>query len=124
MHTLIWIGLGGSLGSIARALCTSLSPAPSPGSFPIATLVVNVVGCLIIGSVYGSLAQTKLSSSAVAFLTTGFCGGFTTFSAFSMETVTLLRDGHTTMAMLYGVLSVALGIVATGIGIWAARLWQ
>jgi CrcB protein len=124
MTTLLWIGIGGSLGSIARALCASLFPAPVPGSLPLATLFVNILGSFIIGFVYGRTTQSVLPATTVAFLTTGFCGGFTTFSAFSIETVTLLRDGHTSVAVMYIGLSVVLGLTATLLGMWAARQWS
>ena len=124
MKTLLWIALGGSAGSVARALSSSLFAPAATGSFPFATLFVNIVGSCIIGLIYGRIAGSSLPSTAFVFLTTGFCGGFTTFSAFSIETVTLIRDGHVAAAVLYAVLSVVLGVCATMLGLWMARWWN
>ena len=121
MNTLLWIGFGGALGSITRALCSSMFISFTPGSFPYATLLVNVVGCCIIGIVHGRNSQELLPTTTFAFLTTGFCGGFTTFSAFSIEVLQLLRDGQITIAALYSALSVGAGIFATLAGFWIAK---
>lgn len=81
---------------------------------PYGTLGVNVLGCLIIGLVYGfSEKGNVLSPEWRLFLATGICGGFTTFSTFSYENLTLLRDGEVGYAIVYTVLSVVVGLIAT-----------
>lgn len=89
--------------------------------FPYGTLTVNVVGCLLIGLVYGMAEKMGLSNEWKLFLATGVIGGFTTFSAFSFESISLIRDGHAGSAMIYIICSVALGLLATWLGILAVN---
>lgn len=116
---LLWVGLGGFAGSVLRygagigiaALCTI-----SDGQgmrFPLGTLAVNVVGSLLIGIL---LRYVEQGSAQHLLGVVGFCGGFTTFSTFSLESVRLLRDGHHTLALTYIGLSLVLCIGATFLG--------
>ena len=85
--------------------------------FPYATLTVNVVGSFIIGIIFAiTIKEELLLSNWKLFLATGFCGGFTTFSAFSLENLGLLQSGKTSLALLYIGLSLVLGITATFLG--------
>lgn len=117
MRDILLVGLGGAAGSVLRFLLSSAwlhGHAAAQGGFPAATLAVNAAGSLLIGAA----ASAGVSGGAYLFAATGFCGGFTTFSAFSLETVGLLRAGHYGMAALYASASFALCLAAAGIGFY------
>ena len=114
---LLMIGTGGFLGSIARYLSQLFIQRNYPTSFPFGTLWVNIVGCLILGLVYGLVEKGNLLSPEWRlFLATGICGGFTTFSAFSFENFQFIREGQILYAALYIGSSVVTGILATWLG--------
>ena len=123
MLTYLWIALGGALGSVARyALGGLVSARLDAGeTFPLGTLVVNVAGSFIIG-VLGALTipEGRLGSESRAFVTQflmiGICGGFTTFSSFSLQTLNLLRDREWLYAGGNVLLSVVLCLVAVWLG--------
>jgi fluoride exporter len=108
------VALGGGVGSLARWLAGLALPARA--DLPLATLAVNVSGSFLIGVLLRSLPAHAPTPEAHALLVAGFCGGFTTFSAFSLETARLLERGLTGRAALYIVLSVGLSIAATFAG--------
>ena len=87
----LFVALGGGLGAVGRYL---LSLIAAPWSFPVMTLLTNFLGAVVIGAVAQAAGQLPMSKSAVLFLKTGLCGGFTTFSTFSLETVELLEQGR------------------------------
>jgi fluoride exporter len=115
---------GGILGSVARYLAALLIPAVS--GFPFATLFVNITGSFVIGlysTLTGPDGRLFASTRRRQFVMTGFCGGYTTFSAFSLETVRLLRGGLTHTALLYIAVSVVTWLVAVWLGhLLASRL--
>jgi fluoride exporter len=115
---MILVGVGGGLGSIVRFLSQKYISAWYPHPFPLATFVVNLFGCFLIGVFY-ALAEkgNLLTPEWRLFLTTGICGGFTTFSSFAYENVSLLRSGDFIYVALYVACSVVLGIAATFGGI-------
>jgi fluoride exporter len=115
---ILLVGLGGGAGSIARFLCQKYIYAWHPHPFPFGTLIVNVTGCFMIGLFY-ALAEkgNLLTPEWRILLTTGFCGGFTTFSTFALENVTLLRTGDIMYFIWYTAASVILGLLATWLGI-------
>ncbi|HYV90717.1 MAG TPA: fluoride efflux transporter CrcB [Chitinophagales bacterium] len=116
------IGIGGFIGTIARYLSQQVIYRFYPATFPIGTLSVNLLGCLLIGIFYAlSERGNLLSPEWRMFLTTGFCGGFTTFSTFSYESVQLLNDGEYTYVAVFAVASVIIGILATIFGIWISK---
>lgn len=119
MKALLLVGLGGGIGSIARyVLGTLLLQPAAPGRFPLGTFVVNVLGCLVAGLLAGWWErQALLGPEARLFLFTGLLGGFTTFSAFGLETTALLRRGEFGTAMLYAGASVVIGIAAVWLGL-------
>ena len=119
MKALLLVGLGGCIGSIARyALGMLLTQPAAHGRFPLGTFAVNVLGCLLAGLLAGWWErQALLSADARLFVFTGLLGGFTTFSAFGLETVALLRRGEPGTAALYAGASVALGIAAVWLGL-------
>ncbi|MFG6569548.1 MULTISPECIES: fluoride efflux transporter FluC [unclassified Sulfitobacter] len=112
MKTLIMVALGGALGACLRYL-VGLAVG-----FPLGTLAVNVAGSLAIGVVWVSLADKTL---LLPFLMTGLLGGFTTFSAFSLDTLRLLEAGRAAVAFSYVGASVILSLAACLLGLWLAR---
>ncbi|MGY0653093.1 fluoride efflux transporter CrcB [Luteimonas sp. A537] len=117
MSAYLWVGLGGFIGSMARyAVSVGLGAAPTD-RFPWATFAVNCLGCLLIGLLVGASAKASVSEPVRLFLVTGILGGFTTFSAFGLESLTLLRRGETSLALLYILGSVLVGVAAVWLGL-------
>ena len=113
-----WVALGGALGAVSRYLCGML-PFLQRGIFPLPTLLINLAGAFLIGLIAQVAAQRGAqSSSAVLFLKVGLCGGFTTFSTFSLETLTLLESGRPAAGALYMALSVGLCVAGVALGRW------
>lgn len=120
---MLWyIAVGSAIGGVSRYLVGGLSQRLAGGTFPVGTLLINVTGSFLLGLIlrYG-VETTTLTPEIRAFLTVGFCGGYTTFSTFSYETVALAEDGQWARAALYVALSVGLSLVATFLGFVAAR---
>lgn len=117
---ILLVGLGGALGAIARYLLSGYVLHQSMSwKFPLPTFIVNVVGCLVAGILGGLIIKQEwFTEQHRLFLFTGILGGFTTFSAFGVETVHLLREGHIGIAALYIGLSVVVGLGA----LWLAML--
>lgn len=116
MKTVLVIGVGSFIGGTLRYLVAQQVQKNFLSTFPFGTLSVNIVGCFLIGLVFALSDRGNLSQEWRLFLATGICGGFTTFSAFSNETIALLRDGQFLYAGLYVTSSVTLGLVATFLG--------
>jgi CrcB protein len=118
------VATGGILGSVARWVASLLIPVVS--GFPYATLFVNITGSFIIGfysTLSGPDGRLFATTRQRQFVMTGFCGGYTTFSAFSLETIRLLRDGMNHTALLYIAVSVVTWLVAVWLGhMLASRL--
>lgn len=112
------IGSGGFLGSISRYVLSKYLSQPDSVSFPTGTFVVNILGCLIIGILMGLSVKSDLSSEVHFFLVAGFCGGFTTFSTYSLQVFTLLEKGQAGMSLLYALGSVMAGLVCVWLGYW------
>jgi CrcB protein len=115
MELILLVGTGGFLGSIARYLLSGWVQGIAQDSwFPYGTMSVNILGCLVIGLIAG-LAESRgiLSPQSRAFLLVGVLGGFTTFSSFSYDTVSLFGDGRTVAALLNVAVQVLLGLTAT-----------
>jgi CrcB protein len=114
LKILLLIGSGSFIGGISRFLASRYIQFKIMSAFPFGTFIVNILGCFIIGLIYGiSERGNFISSEWRMFLTVGFCGGFTTFSTFANENVTLFRDGNFFYFALYTSLSVFLGFMAT-----------
>ena len=112
-----WVGLGGFVGSVARySVALWLGGAPA-GRFPWATFGVNVIGCLLIGVITGWFVRSPQPDPVRLFLVTGVLGGFTTFSAFGLEAVGLLRRGDVGLALSYALGSVLVGLAAVWLGL-------
>jgi len=117
LKILFIIGSGSFIGGVARYLTSKFIHSLSVSAFPFGTFAVNILGCYLIGLFFGfSDRGNYMSEEWRIFLTVGFCGGFTTFSAFSNENLTLLRDGNFLYVALYASLSVFLGLLATYLG--------
>ncbi|MEJ7694063.1 fluoride efflux transporter CrcB [Daejeonella sp.] len=124
MRIILFIGIGSFIGGILRYLLSQLIQNKVLQVFPYGTLTVNIIGCFLIGIVYGLAERSGLSNEWRLFLATGIIGGFTTFSAFSYESISLMRDGQAGPALLYVAASVVLGLLATYIGLWAVNYGQ
>lgn len=117
IRILMIIGAGSFLGGVSRFLVSRAVQNSADSGFPFGTMVVNILGCLIIGIVYGVADKgTVITPEMRLFLAVGFCGGFTTFSAFAAENIALLRDGNVLAFALYAGISVFLGVLATWSG--------
>ena len=122
IRTMFIVALGGGIGSALRFILSKLVAENIGGAFPYPTLAVNIIGCLAIGLFYGMSVRGSLGgSSTKMLLTTGLCGGFTTFSTFCNENLLLMRDGHFMLAMMYAGGSLILGLIAVAVGYWIAE---
>jgi CrcB protein len=122
MWNYVAVALGGALGCCARLGINQLVHERYGQAFPLATLLINISGCLAMGFLFFyTLEQLSLSPVLRLAIITGVLGGFTTFSAFGIETYLLVNDGKLPQAVLYVTLSVALGIAAVFTGAWAAK---
>ena len=110
LSNLLLVGLGGATGSMLRYLCQRAWNS----QFPYGTLIVNLAGCFLIGLLWGSLKEGETQKRLL--LATGFCGGFTTFSAFTQESMQLLMENRWLVFSLYVGLSVTAGLLATYLG--------
>lgn len=121
---LLGLFIGGGLGTLCRyALSSWLNPALGHG-MPWGTLLVNVLGGLLIGILIGGLSRLSMTIPLQLFLISGFLGGFTTFSAFCLESVTLLKTDQAPLALLYILLSVGLGLLGVYTGLEISRMAQ
>lgn len=125
MKTLVnvsYVALGAAIGGVLRYLLTVYVQGRTGSGFPIATLLINVSGSLLLGFLSVYFMETRVVSPTVALIfTTGLCGGYTTFSTFTYETFGLLRSGEYSRAGVYVTLSVVLSLIATIGGFAAAR---
>lgn len=123
LKSILLVGLGSCAGGILRYLL-SLAVHPARTGFPLATFLTNITGCLIIGILFGVFSRNSSESSSLCLLlTTGFCGGFTTFSTFSNDALTLLQNGNTGTFAMYVAGSLLFGILATFGGYAVVRLF-
>jgi fluoride exporter len=123
MKNLLLVGLGGGIGSMLRYLCQKWFSENHPQSFPWGTFIVNIAGCFLIGLIYAASEKTTaLTPQTRLFLAAGFCGGFTTFSAFAFENMDLLRRGDTSYVLIYATISVVLGIAMVFGGVAVMKL--
>lgn len=118
MKSILLVALGGAIGSVARFKLSGWVLHQTPNwRFPAGTLVVNAIGCLIAGLLAGmAVKQDVFTPEARVFLFTGLLGGFTTFSAFGLETLLLLKRGEAGVAIANIVFSIAIGLLAAWLG--------
>jgi len=113
------VGLGGGIGTIGRYLVQKWVNGVYQQSFPLATFLINITGCFLIGVLYALAEKSNvLSPQSRLLLITGLCGGFTTFSTFAFENTVLLRTGDIITFILYAAGSVIIGILAVYLGSW------
>lgn len=118
------VAVGGALGSMARFWMTGAVTALTGARFPYGTLLINVLGSFVIGAVAGltlTPARMSMHPDLRIFLMVGICGGFTTFSAFSLQTLELLQNGDVAPAVFYVAGSVILCVLAVWLGWWLGR---
>lgn len=123
LKIIIWVGIGGGVGSILRYLSTVFVSKLFSGQFPLAILCVNILGCLIAGFIMGLVGkQPTVNQEVRHLLITGFCGGYTTFSAFAVDNVNLFQSGNSLIAFLYITVSIVLSLLAVWLGLFLAKL--
>jgi len=122
IKNILLVGLGGGLGSMARYVCQKWVADNYAPHFPWGTFAVNIIGCLVIGIFWGlAFKSFATNESWKLFLMTGLCGGFTTFSAFTLEGIGLIREQRLVLFFSYIAVSVLLGLLATYIGMKITR---
>jgi len=117
--TYLWIAVGGALGSVARYACSALMAGAFGETFPWGTMLVNVLGSFVIGffaTFTGPDGRVLVSGDLRQFVMVGICGGYTTFSSFSLQTLTLAQDGEYARASANIVLSVVLCLASVWLG--------
>ena len=124
LKTLLFIGTGSFLGGVSRYVLTRLVQDHILQDFPYGTLVVNLAGCFLIGLFYGLFDRGHVLDPDIRmFLTVGFCGGFTTFSTFANENLSMLQGGNFLGVGAYAVLSFALGLAMVYLGQLTVKLF-
>ena len=122
LKTIVYIAIGGAVGSVLRFLTTVLISKFWSNNFPLATFIANFIGCFLIGLFVGFLAKNHLEDSNLKWLlVTGFCGGYTTFSAFGMENYNLFQSNNSLLAFGYIALSVIMGLFAVWFGLFLSK---
>lgn len=113
LYSFLLVGAGGAIGSMLRY---GIAVLIGSRSFPYSTLVANIVGCFVIGILFGLGLKHAVSTSTWKFLAVGICGGFTTFSAFSLEGIEFLQQGLVWSFLLYILISIIIGFTFTYLG--------
>lgn len=122
IKAILLVGLGSAGGGIMRYLVGKWTHSLIATSFPLGTMIVNILGCFVIGLVYSIFSKNSTSAADMQLLlATGFCGGFTTFSSFMHENYVMLENGNFFQLALYTILSIALGILALYLAIYLTR---
>jgi fluoride exporter len=122
MKQILLVGLGGATGSVLRYMVSSATAKYYAASFPLATFIVNVAGCFLAGLLFGMMSEETPANQQLKFLLiTGFCGGFTTFSAFALENVKLMSSGNVMLPIAYTLVSIITGFLAVWIGLSLTR---
>jgi fluoride exporter len=122
IYSVLAVGAGGFLGSVGRYLCVQYVDRFANSHIPFGTFTVNVLGSFLLGIFAGmSLHDDSNRFNTKLFLTTGLCGGFTTFSAFALENVNLVQQKYTSVALIYTIASFAASVVAIVAGLWLGK---
>jgi fluoride exporter len=122
MQNYIWVAVGSALGGVARYWCSGVAATMIGETFPWGTLIVNVVGSFIIGffaTLTGPDGRWFIGSTGRLFVMVGICGGYTTFSSFSLQTLNLLQDGE----WLYAGLNIVASVVLCLLGVWIGHVF-
>jgi CrcB protein len=122
IKTILYIAIGGAIGSILRYITSVLVSKFWSNHFPLATFIANILGCFLIGLFMGYLLKNQLEDSNLKwFLITGICGGFTTFSTFSMDNYLLMQNENAFLAFGNILLSITLGLFAVWMGLFITK---
>ena len=116
MRIALLIGIGSFIGGILRYLISLSIQSKIFSTFPFGTLTVNILGSFVIGIIFGFSEKFNLAPEWRLFLATGICGGFTTFSSFSLETMTMLQEGQYLYGVSYITFSILFGLIAVFLG--------
>lgn len=118
---LLLVGLGGGIGSIFRYLTSVWTAKHYTNAFPLATFITNVLGCFVIGLLIGYFSNASTDNSLKLLFITGFCGGYTTFSTFAAENISLLQHQNYVTLIAYTLASVLVGFLAVGLGLMITK---
>lgn len=119
LRSLLFVGIGGAAGSMLRYGVGHVMTKYVPGTFPLGTFAVNIIGCFIIGILFGMVSRNQwLQDGGMLLLASGFCGGFTTFSTFAIDNVSLMQKGQSTVAIIYTSISIVCGLLLCRLGMW------
>lgn len=121
LKSIVLVGIGGFIGSSLRYLISHLINVQWQTIFPYGTFSVNLAGSFLLGLILSYTFTHNFSHEIRLFLTVGFCGGFTTFSSFSYEFMSLLQNGHTGYAFLYAFASLIFGFLLVGLGFYLGK---
>lgn len=121
IQNLLFIGIGGFIGSISRYACSYYLNRWLHSLYPWGTFAVNITGCFILGFILGLTEHNQVSERWRFFLAAGFCGSFTTFSTFAAEGIGLYEKDLTFLSFIYLAGSVVTGVLMAWVGIWVGR---
>ena len=123
MKQILLVGIGGFIGSVARYFVSKLNLSGHFLSIPMGTLTVNIIGSFIIGFIVGISSKSEIITPVLRlFLMVGICGGFTTFSSFTLENMTLMQNGQFLSVLIYTGLSIFFGFLAVYLGYVTSNL--
>lgn len=123
MIMVIWVAVAGGFGAVSRFLLDGALRAGLAGRFPVGTMVINLSGSLLLGLVTGGTLGELLPERWQLIVGTGFLGGYTTFSAASLETVRLLRERRLVAALINGLGMLVASVALAGVGLWVGAGW-
>lgn len=118
IKNILFVLIGGGSGAVLRYLASELTSKYFQKNFPLATLLVNLAGCFVMGILMGLFLKNNVTNAdAKLLLVTGFCGGFTTFSAFAYENLRLIQANNWSVAIIYTLISICAGLVFVWLGL-------